>query len=559
MLLATLLLTTLLLTGARTQLRLVACGSFDGVGGGAQAVDMDATGDRALSCGSYGDVVLWDTGSGAVLGRMDLSPREVGPIALHPNGRLAAVIDGVPPGETANTVVRLVDMQAQRVVASVPRGRLLAWNERGDVLAVRDDRGTRVFALGAGGALGEGEDAGNDALQAFSGRWRGLFGAVRDDGTSRDPYEGPSVTRGDRGILASRDGDIHAWRRTQTILLAGHRSPVLNVCWSPDATHVAARGLGGVVFATADGKVVRSIAGCAEVAAGRVRDQVWILGTDRACLWEVAAGKVARQVDAAPGARADVTWTDGSFLALAIPECRTIPFTRLGVGLNGNVAVRVRGREVPGREVPRRDPLLWRGGAATVLRCERLRHPSQFIWLARDRDATRIVVLAEELEPNGCLTGYTPPRAPGSVSVFDADGGTLFSKATDSNPSVAAFAPDGRTLAVALRQQWLPARTLEDGPMRAGHPPRLEIWDAATGTPQLTIDADVDWLAYLNDGRILTMHDDRLVVRDAGTLRVRQTLVLPAGPPVQAADLSADGKHLALGRRTRVDLFHLTK
>lgn len=525
-------------------------GEFTLIGGEAKGIDFDAEGERMLTYGWFGDLVLWDLNTLEVIGGMSFPGEEVQVVALHPTrlvGALVLVRERFAPSE-----VCLVDLATGRVLDRREGGNEgLAWNEAGDVLAV----GGRVVSLFD---LAEGEpsrliDERKVALDnrkrddvaellAFAGRWSGWRGATEKYRTWSGLPGRVWVAHAPGGVtsvVADKAGQLHVSRAKDVRVVVGHLAPVEQVVFTPDGGHVAARGGNAVTFATGRGEVVGRLPGAATLTPGTTGSQVWLVGPRQARLVEAAEVQVVQTRDV-PGQR-----------GLDIGEGFSTPFF---------VFFREQPRPRPRALVVGADlvvtvgsrPARWSYDAMETLTS----NPAPDVWrwgqhFVRSRDGSRWAAVWSWDDDPGLRRSWAEPA--GFVRVSTASGEVLLAGELGAAATSAALSPKGATLALGVGPRWGPRG------VRQADTPRLELRDATSGEVRArrTVDVPVLWLAYRDADTLLAILASNLEVLDATTLEVRQTIDL--GGPVGAADLSLDGSRLAIARGPRVHVYLLTR
>ena len=538
-------------------LALAPSGEFSLFGGEAQGIDFDAAGQRMMTYGWFGDVVLWDLNTLEVLGGVSLTGDDVGVVALHPTRLVGAV--ALSKGRFGPSEVCLVDLAAGRVIdRREGGGEGLAWNEEGDALAL-GGRVVSVFDVATDEpvrltnerkvTLGEQKRDEVPELAEFAGRWRGWRGVAEAyHGLSSLPGNlragAPSwgiwvahAPRGDTSVVADRAGQLHVCRVDGVRAVVGHLTPVKEVAFTPDGGHVAARGANAVTFATWRGAIVGRLPGAATLTPGASGSELWLVEHRRARLVDAAVVHVLQTRVVPVNYRLDIGRSVSTPLAVGFPE-QPRP-TRRALALGSALAVTVASR-----------PALWSPDAIEVL----TPNPKAAMWswaqhFVRSRDGGRWAAVWYDDEDPEVSRGFTEPAS--RVRVSTVAGQVLFAAELAAAATSAALSPDGEVLALGLRSM----RSFE---ARKADASCIELRDAASGEVRVRRTCGVPrWLGYVDADTLLVISDTGLEICDATTFAVRQTIDL--GGPVGAVDLSLDGTRLAIARGPRVQVYSLTR
>jgi RNA polymerase sigma factor (sigma-70 family) len=477
---------------------------FDtGKGGPFTTGSWAANGKRFVACADDGEGIVWDGASGTALLRSvgtqtPLLLYRVGLIAtaaLSPDGRTLASLG--PFGEITFTSVP----ENKRVGEVKPGAGWLTRMEylpdgRGLVTAGPDGL-VRVWDVGSGEEVRQfkGHVGGVRSL-AVSGGGKLLVSGGADHtvrlwdvarGTELFPFTGPATPvrslafspTGDGLACGTRAGTVFLWANLSTrepLELDGHSDPVTSLDFSPDGKQLVSAG-GSVNYASTGQRLVNK----PEAPYARV--------------WDVRTGKQERQLGGQPGPAAARFTPDGRLVTLEHYDyqVRLLEATRRSLDL-----VETFGND---------GSLLLSPDGRTAY-VGSLKSGFRLFEAASGRELHRLPITAE----------------PDPANPFGAK---------KSQGRVAAFSPDGKTLATG------------------GDGPEVRLWQVATGKERAVVKGKagaVGALAFAPDGRALavggTDRHVRLFDLDTG-----ETLADLAGHQgaVSALAFSRDGRRLASG------------
>jgi WD40 repeat protein len=492
----------------------------------------DPDGPRLATAAYDRTVRIWDARSGRPLRTLQGHRSAVSCVAYSPDGRLVA-------SAGADRMIKLWDAEngseRHTLFGHTASIFAIAFNPGGSLLASADCEGTiKLWDLGAG-----------TAVRSLLGH-TGLVHAVAFSPDGR--------------LIASAgyDGTARVWSAaTGRVLVTfrGHTRCVTDVSFSPGSHHLASSSLDGtiLVWEADSGEVVRTLRGHTRGVWGvdfhRDGRRIASIGADRSGkLWDIPALALgsALHADSRPISQAALSG-DGSRIAVQ----------RGAPGLSNSRIVEVW-------------DLL---GAGRILS-----HPAPSVF-ALSPDG-RLLALADQegydesirvLAVEGGQERWSlrrPPLHPAAVAISPDDrrlaivgqggGALIWEMGSDcpiklldepSNQTAAAsspvpllvFAPDGRRLALSG----------VDGREPADHV--LTLFDAATGTPQLTIRGASDSLAFSRDGRRLIAHDPEKGAAETGVfdtaVGLERARLHGHSRPVHAAAFSPDGARIVTSSR----------
>ncbi|WP_051858459.1 nSTAND1 domain-containing NTPase [Streptomyces cellulosae] len=537
---------------------------------------------RTLAVATGGVVRMWDPVTGRKLGNLTIPGGAIRGIAFSPDGRTVAAVSA--------TTVRVWDVTTGRrrhgftghytpeSVAFGPDGRTVAAVSLGGLV--------RVWDVATGRTRTTQDSHIEGYAVAFSPDGR-TYAVVRTDGSVqlREVVTG-MVRRTIRdGAVGSNELAFAPDGRTLAIPGRGDTVRLWDTASGAARGTVTAghhgRGLTSVALSADGSTLVTSSNSDPTIRVHRLtasRPRTTLRGHEGAYITDMAFGPVGRTVAAvrqgAPGRGSVQLWDastgdrDGTLALDTDPALREEEL-RVTVLRFGAVGFSPTGRALAARATE--NGVIEVREVATG-RLRQSRATGDIDTAVFSPDGTRLALVGHD----------------GSVRIWHLSTGVLRTAYPGHGGSVRAmaFAPDGRTLAVAQvgagdeQVRLLDAatgrtqRTIKPsaGMLLAlafspnGHTlatassakGAMKTWDARTGQLQdsFSLSGEVEALAFSSDGRTLAASNERGVhLWDLATSQIRRTL--PARSPAEAVAFSPDGRTLAIGTGSSVELWNV--